>query len=181
MGAGERQAMRRPLRLASPPDDEAAAAELGTRPTPTRSSVSASTGHGLCSCSAGRSGGRGSGAQLARSLEQAVAAFDEIGSPGWADEARAELARVGARRPQASGELTKTEQRVAELAAEGLSNKQIAQALFVTVNTVEAHLSKAYAKLGVRSRSQLPGRLSRQVARSKVSGFPLFRRSVAPT
>ena len=53
------------------------------------------------------------------------------------------------------GELTPTEQRVAELATEGLSNKEIAQALFVTVNTVEAHLSHAYAKLGIRSRAQL--------------------------
>jgi hypothetical protein len=45
------------------------------------------------------------------------------------------------------------------LAAEGRSNKEIARALHVTVSTVEAHLSRAYAKLGVRSRSQLPGRL----------------------
>ena len=66
-----------------------------------------------------------------------------------------ELARVGARKPQQTGELTPAEQRVAELATEGLSNKEIAQALFVTVNTVEAHLSHAYAKLGVRSRAQL--------------------------
>jgi DNA-binding NarL/FixJ family response regulator len=49
---------------------------------------------------------------------------------------------------------------VVELAADGLSNKEIAQTLFVTVNTVEVHLSHAYAKLGVRSRTQLAGRLS---------------------
>ena len=48
---------------------------------------------------------------------------------------------------------------MAELAADGLSNKEIAQTLFVTVHTVEAHLSSTYAKLGVRSRSQLAGRL----------------------
>jgi len=90
------------------------------------------------------------------SLERAVAAFDELGSPGWAEEARSELARVGARRPGATGELTPTEVRVVELAAEGLSNKQIAQTLVVTVNTVETHLSHAYAKLGIRSRAQLP-------------------------
>ncbi len=94
-----------------------------------------------------------------RTLEAAVAAFDAMGSPGWADQARSELARVGARRPKPSGELTHSEQRVAELAATGLSNKEIAQALFVTVNTVEAHLSHAYAKLGVRSRGQLTARL----------------------
>jgi DNA-binding CsgD family transcriptional regulator len=89
------------------------------------------------------------------SLEEAAAVFDELGSLGWVEETRSELARVGARRPRASGELTPAEQRVAELAVEGLSNKEIARTLFVTVNTVEAHLSHAYAKLGVRSRAQL--------------------------
>jgi DNA-binding NarL/FixJ family response regulator len=88
-------------------------------------------------------------------LERAAAAFDELGSPGWAEEARSELARVGARRPRAAGELTNAERRVVELAVEGFSNKEIARTLFVTVNTVETHLSHAYAKLGVRSRAQL--------------------------
>jgi DNA-binding NarL/FixJ family response regulator len=46
------------------------------------------------------------------------------------------------------------------LAAEGLSNKEIARTLFVTVHTIEVHLSHAYAKLGVRSRTQLAGRLA---------------------
>ena len=55
--------------------------------------------------------------------------------------------------------MTPTEERVARLAAEGRSNKEIARTLFVTVHTVEAHLSKAYAKLGIRSRTQLAGRL----------------------
>jgi DNA-binding NarL/FixJ family response regulator len=94
------------------------------------------------------------------SLERAAAAFDVQGAPGWAERTRAELARVGARRPRASGELTPTQRRVAELVAEGRSNKEIAQTLFVTVNTVEAHLSQVYSKLGVRSRTQLAGRLS---------------------
>jgi DNA-binding NarL/FixJ family response regulator len=93
-------------------------------------------------------------------LEEAAAAFDEIDSPGWADQARGELARVGARRPPPAGELTPAQRRVVELAAEGLSNKEIARALFVTVHTVEVHLSHAYSKLGVRSRAQLAGRLS---------------------
>ena len=66
---------------------------------------------------------------------------------------------MGARRPSPAGELTPTEQHVAELAAEGRSNKEIARALHVTVSTVEAHLSRVYAKLGVRSRSQLASRL----------------------
>jgi DNA-binding NarL/FixJ family response regulator len=95
-----------------------------------------------------------------RSLEQAAAAFDELGSPGWAEQARAELSRVGARRPVAAGDLTASERRAAELAARGMSNKGIARELFVTVHTVEVHLSRAYAKLGVSSRGQLAGRLS---------------------
>ena len=92
-------------------------------------------------------------------LQEAEAVFHEVGSPGWAAEARSELARVGARRPSPAGELTPTERHVAELAAEGRSNKEIARVLHVTVSTVEAHLSRVYAKLGVRSRSQLASRL----------------------
>jgi len=93
-------------------------------------------------------------------LEQAVAEFGELDSPGWVDEARSELSRVGGRRRQDPGELTPTERRVAELAADGLANKEIASTLFVTVRTVEEHLRNAYAKLGIRSRTQLARRLS---------------------
>jgi DNA-binding CsgD family transcriptional regulator len=93
------------------------------------------------------------------SLEQAVAELDELGSPGWTEQARSELARVGARRPQQTGELTPAERRVVELAADGLANKEIAQTLFVSVRTVEVHLKHAYAKLGIRSRTQLARRL----------------------
>jgi DNA-binding NarL/FixJ family response regulator len=97
---------------------------------------------------------------LARSsLEGAAATFDEIGSPGWAEQVRSELARVGARRARPAGELTETELRTAELAATGLSNKEISRELFVTVHTVEVHLSRAYTKLGIRSRGQLASRL----------------------
>jgi len=94
------------------------------------------------------------------SLESAAAAFDQLGSPGWAEQARSQLARVGARRPRAADELTPAQQRVAELAAEGLANKEIASRLFVTVSTVEVHLKHVYAKLGIRSRSQLARRLA---------------------
>jgi DNA-binding CsgD family transcriptional regulator len=89
------------------------------------------------------------------SLTRSAAAFDRLGSPGWADDARSELQRVGARRASPAGELTPAERRVAELAADGLANKEIAQALVVTVNTVEFHLRNVYAKLGVRSRARL--------------------------
>ena len=95
------------------------------------------------------------------SLEQAAAAFEEIGSVGWAELARSELARVGARKPRPRGELTPTELRSAELAAQGLANKEIAATLHVSVHTVEVHLSRTYAKLGIRSRSQLVAALPR--------------------
>ena len=89
-------------------------------------------------------------------LEAAVAAFVALESPGWANRTRAELSRVGARHRRTDGaELTPSERRVVELAADGLANKQIASTLYVTVNTVEVHLARAYAKLGVHSRSQL--------------------------
>jgi DNA-binding CsgD family transcriptional regulator len=92
-------------------------------------------------------------------LEQAITTFDQIGSAGWADQARAELKRIAARRPADAGQLTASEQRAADLAAAGLSNKEIARELVVTVHTVEVHLSRVYAKLGVASRGQLAARL----------------------
>ena len=117
----------------------------------------------------------------ARSLEQAADAFAAIGSTGWAERARTELSRVGARRPRPTGELTPTEERVVALAAEGLANKQIAQALFVTVHTVEVHLSRAYAKLGVRSRSQLAGRAEQALTtRCAAACGPAARRAASP-
>ena len=94
------------------------------------------------------------------SLQDAVAAFEQQGSSGWTQRARSELDRVGARRPRRTGELTATEREIVELAAKGRSNKEIAQALSLAVHTVEVHLSRAYAKLGVHSRTQLAERLS---------------------
>jgi len=70
------------------------------------------------------------------------------------------LARVGGRVPPVPGALTPTEQDVVQLAAHGLTNKEIAQQLSIAVHTVEAHLSRAYAKLGVRSRAQLAAQLT---------------------
>ena len=93
-------------------------------------------------------------------LELAAYGFEAMGSPGWAQDARAELARVGAGGPAYTGLLTPTERRVAQLAVNGLSNKEIARTLVVTVNTVEFHLRNTYAKLGVRSRVQLVDHLA---------------------
>ncbi len=93
------------------------------------------------------------------SLERAAVSFSALGADGWAARASSELERVGGRR-RAGGDLTPSERQVSELAADGLSNKQIAAALYVTVNTVEVHLARVYAKLGVRSRGQLAKRLT---------------------
>jgi ATP/maltotriose-dependent transcriptional regulator MalT len=87
-------------------------------------------------------------------LEQALVIFDELGARLWAEKARAELRRISGRRP-ANEELTETERRVAVLAAQGRSNKEIAAELYMAVSTVEAHLSRVYRKLGIRSRSGL--------------------------
>jgi DNA-binding CsgD family transcriptional regulator len=92
-------------------------------------------------------------------LEQALAIFEELGARLWAEKARAELRRISGRAPS-SAELTETERRVAGLAAEGRSNKQIAAELYMGVSTVEAHLSRVYRKLGIRSRAALAGHVA---------------------
>jgi len=97
-------------------------------------------------------------ADARRSLERSLAEFDRLGCTGWSAKARTELERVSGRRP-GGGELTPSERQVVDLAVAGRSNKEIAAGLSVSVYTVEAHLSHAYAKLGVRSRTQLASRL----------------------
>jgi DNA-binding CsgD family transcriptional regulator len=92
-------------------------------------------------------------------LHDALAAFERIGAGPWADKARAELNRIGGRAP-ADGELTTAERRVALLVAAGQTNREVAAALFLAPRTVEWNLSRIYAKLGVRSRSELARRLA---------------------
>jgi DNA-binding CsgD family transcriptional regulator len=159
------------IRLATGYDEDAVDAlrqaasaydELGLRPDAARTQLS--LGRAL------RRHRRWGGARSA--LEAAASEFAALGSAGWAERAEAELARVSARRPAGRGELTPAERRVVELAAEGRANKEIAQALFVSVRTVEAHLTHAYAKLGVRSR----GQLARSIAAiDERSGTPSVR------
>jgi DNA-binding CsgD family transcriptional regulator len=94
-------------------------------------------------------------------LEQARAIFEELGARPWAAKARDELRRVSGRAPGTT-ELTEAERRAAELAAEGRHNKEIAAALFIGIGTVEAHLSRVYRKLGIRSRTELAARFARR-------------------
>lgn len=90
-------------------------------------------------------------------LTEAVAVFADLGSPLWAARAGGELARLSARSPGAA--LTDSERQVAEQAAAGMSNKEIAASMYLSAKTVEMHLSSAYRKLGIRSRAQLAERL----------------------
>jgi DNA-binding NarL/FixJ family response regulator len=71
----------------------------------------------------------------------------------WEQRALEELARVSTLR--GADELTRVERRVAALVAGGRKNREVAQELFLTVATVEAHLTRIYRKLGIRSRSEL--------------------------
>ena len=90
-------------------------------------------------------------------IEGAAEAFEEIGASGWVATARSELGAVGGRR-QAEG-LTAAERRVASLVAEGKTNREVAAVLFLQERTVASHLTHVYAKLGVRSRTELARRL----------------------
>jgi DNA-binding CsgD family transcriptional regulator len=88
------------------------------------------------------------------SLQDAFNVFDQLHVPLWADRARAALVRANVG-PRRSGQLTPSEQRVAELAASGMKNRAVATALFISPKTVEANLARIYRKLGIRSRAEL--------------------------
>jgi DNA-binding CsgD family transcriptional regulator len=92
-------------------------------------------------------------------LREGVDLAQRIGAFGLAGRGNEEIAATGARPRKVLqtglDALTASERRVAQLAAEGMSNKEIAQTLFVTIKTVEVHLSHAYRKLEISSRAQL--------------------------
>jgi DNA-binding NarL/FixJ family response regulator len=88
------------------------------------------------------------------SLKEALDIFERLHIPLWADRARAELVRANVA-PRRSGQLTPSEQRVAELAASGMKNRDVATALFISPKTVEANLARIYRKLGIKSRAEL--------------------------
>ena len=100
-------------------------------------------------------------------LGQAKGIFDALPAPLWAQRAQAELERIGGRPPASASQLTTTEGRIAELVVAGMSNAEVARALFISVHTVEANLTRVYAKLGVRSRAQLTAQLGRDPTRRR--------------
>jgi DNA-binding CsgD family transcriptional regulator len=96
-------------------------------------------------------------AKAVESLTAAIAEFDRLSARTWADRARQELNRVRGKRDTASG-LTPTQRNVATLVVAGNTNRQVADALFMSVHTVEAHLTAVYRALGVASRAELTRR-----------------------
>ncbi len=99
----------------------------------------------------------------ADALAEALQIFEQLGAPPWIEQTRHELARVGLRR--APTEMTATELRVAELAAAGLTNKEVAAKAFMSPKTVEANLARVYRKLGIRSRAELGARIENRRTR----------------
>ncbi len=93
----------------------------------------------------------------ADALQRALEIFEGLGAPVWAEQTKAELERVGLRR--AKQELTATELRVAELAASGMTNREVAAQAFMSPKTVEANLARIYRKLGIHSRAELGARI----------------------
>jgi DNA-binding CsgD family transcriptional regulator/tetratricopeptide (TPR) repeat protein len=93
----------------------------------------------------------------ASTLREAFHTFTELGMPLWANRVGAELKRTDAPRANDS-DLTPAELRVARLAASGMTNKDIASALFISPKTVEHNLSSVYRKLAVRTRAELASR-----------------------
>lgn len=91
-------------------------------------------------------------------FESALVTFETLGASLWAKRTRAELDRVGLRRGSGAA-LTEGERRVAELVASGMTNREVAAALFISPKTVEANLARAYRKLGVSSRAELGSRM----------------------
>jgi DNA-binding CsgD family transcriptional regulator len=88
------------------------------------------------------------------SLTRARELFDGLGAPLWVARTDEELSRIGGRAPRGRG-LTSTEERIAELAAAGLTNREIAAACYLSANTVQAYLKRIYRELGIRSRTEL--------------------------
>jgi DNA-binding CsgD family transcriptional regulator len=138
LARGEAEAALAPLQSA----DEALG-RLGHRPEAARAALA--RGRALL-----RLGQR---SLAAEALADARARFAGMGAALWEARAAEELERAAPGR--AAGELTPAEQRVAALVAEGLKNREIGQTLFMSVATVEAHLTRIYRKLGIRSRSEL--------------------------
>ena len=101
-------------------------------------------------------------------LREARDVFDAIGASNWGDHARSELRASGERSrrrvPEARDDLTAQELQIAQLAATGLSNREIGQRLYLSHRTISTHLYRVFPKLGITSRAELAAALSRTYA-----------------
>ena len=97
-------------------------------------------------------------------LREARDLFDAVSAPRWGEQARRELRASGERSrrrvPEARDELTAQELQIAQLAAEGLSNREIGQRLFLSHRTISTHLYRVFPKLGITSRAELGAALA---------------------
>jgi DNA-binding CsgD family transcriptional regulator len=92
-------------------------------------------------------------------LEESIAIFERLGASLWLARAQTELGRVGLRHGSPD-QMTPTEKMVAQLAASGLTNREIAERVFLSPKTVESNLGRVYEKLGVHSRAALGARMA---------------------
>lgn len=92
-------------------------------------------------------------------LERALEIFERLGARGWADNTRSELRRIGGRTASDS-QLSETERRIVELVVAGRRNREVADALNLSPNTIAWNLSKVYRKLGVTSRTELTAHIA---------------------
>jgi DNA-binding CsgD family transcriptional regulator len=99
-----------------------------------------------------------------QSLGRALGMFEELGAVLWVERASGELGRISGRAPSLL-ELTQTEQRIADLVAEGQTNPEVAAALFLSRKTVETNLTRIYHKLDVASRRQLARKMRTRAER----------------
>ena len=90
--------------------------------------------------------------------------FDAIGASNWGDQARSELRASGERSrrrvAEARDQLTAQELQIAQLAADGLSNREIGQRLYLSHRTISTHLYRVFPKLGITSRAELSAALA---------------------
>jgi DNA-binding CsgD family transcriptional regulator len=96
-------------------------------------------------------------------LRDAISLFDALGATRWSERARQELRatgeKIGPRTPDARDRLTAQELQIAQLAAAGLSNREIGERLFLSHRTIGSHLYRIFPKLGITARSHLPAAL----------------------
>ena len=92
-------------------------------------------------------------------LERSLAIFETLGARLWAEKARSELRRIGGR-TASDRELSETERQIVELVVAGRKNREVAEELNLSPNTVAWNLSKIYRKLDVRSRTELAARIA---------------------